>query len=85
MKSFVIFPLETITPTNARKSFLLSAVLAKSIRHGADCLMTRQQPKSLYKGDHQCVFAAGLCLRTGNPRPGLKFYYKVRWFEQLIE
>ncbi|WP_170828728.1 hypothetical protein [Sphingobium yanoikuyae] len=47
--------------------------------------MTRQQPKSLYKGDHQCVFAAGLCLRTGNPRPGLKFYYKVRWFEQLIE
>jgi exodeoxyribonuclease III len=31
------------------------------------------------------VLVAGLYLPNGNPRPGAKFDYKLRWFERLIE
>ena len=31
------------------------------------------------------VLVAGLYLPNGNPRPGPKFEYKMRWFDQLIE
>ncbi|AJP74005.1 exodeoxyribonuclease III [Sphingomonas hengshuiensis] len=31
------------------------------------------------------VLVAGLYLPNGNPRPGPKFDYKLRWFERLIE
>jgi exodeoxyribonuclease-3 len=30
------------------------------------------------------VLIAGLYLPNGNPRPGPKFHYKLRWFERLI-
>lgn len=31
------------------------------------------------------ILIGGLYLPNGNPRPGPKFYYKMRWFERLIE
>jgi exodeoxyribonuclease-3 len=31
------------------------------------------------------VLVAGLYMPNGNPRPGAKFEYKMRWFDQLIE
>lgn len=31
------------------------------------------------------VLVAGLYMPNGNPRPGPKFEYKMRWFDQLIE
>ncbi|NML07984.1 exodeoxyribonuclease III [Sphingomonas sp. G-3-2-10] len=31
------------------------------------------------------ILIAGLYLPNGNPRPGLKFDYKLKWFERLIE